>query len=46
MSNDYCPSYANIFSEGQAYTAISRAGRLEGVCIAALNWSAFKVDQH
>src|SRR5271168_3438009 len=36
---------ANIFSEGQAYTAISRAGRLEGVCIAALDWSAFKVDQ-
>jgi len=36
---------ANIFSEGQAYTAISRAGRLEGVSIAALDWSAFKVDQ-
>jgi hypothetical protein len=36
---------ANIFSEGQAYTAISRAGRLEDVCIAGLDWSAFKVDQ-
>jgi ATP-dependent DNA helicase PIF1 len=36
---------ANIFSDGQGYTAISRAGRLEDVCIAALDWSAFKVDQ-
>ena len=36
---------ANIFSDGQAYTAISRAERLEGVYIAALDWSAFKVDQ-
>jgi len=36
---------ANIFSNGQAYTAISRARRLEDVYIAALDWSAFKVDQ-
>jgi len=36
---------ANIFSDGQAYTAISRAGQLKDVCIANLDWSAFKVDQ-
>ena len=36
---------ANIFSEGQAYTAISRARRLEDIYIAGLDWSAFKVDQ-
>jgi ATP-dependent exoDNAse (exonuclease V) alpha subunit len=36
---------ANIFSEGQAYTALSRARRLVDVHIAALDWSAFKVDQ-
>ena len=36
---------ANIFSDGQAYTAISRGTRLENVCIAGLDWSAFKVDQ-
>jgi ATP-dependent exoDNAse (exonuclease V) alpha subunit len=34
-----------IFSEGQAYTALSRARRLVDVHIAALDWSAFKVDQ-
>jgi ATP-dependent exoDNAse (exonuclease V) alpha subunit len=36
---------ANIFSEGQAYTALSRGKRLENVWIAALDWAAFKVDQ-
>jgi len=36
---------ANIFSNGQAYTAISRGTSLEGVCISRLDWSAFKVDQ-
>ncbi len=36
---------ANIFSDGQAYTAISRARTLKDVHIASLNWSAFKVDQ-
>jgi ATP-dependent DNA helicase PIF1 len=35
---------ANIFSEGQAYTAISRGRQLKDVCIAGLDWSAFKVD--
>jgi hypothetical protein len=35
----------NIFSAGQAYTAISRAHRLEDVNIASLDWSAFQVDQ-
>jgi len=35
---------ANIFSDGQAYTAISWETRLENVCIAGLDWSAFKVD--
>ena len=36
---------ANIFSDGQAYTAISQGTRLENICIAGLDWSAFKVDQ-
>jgi ATP-dependent DNA helicase PIF1 len=34
----------DIFSNGQAYTAISRARRLEDVHIASLDWSAFRVD--
>lgn len=36
---------ANIFSNGQAYTAISRARRLEDVYIANLDFSAFMVDE-
>ena len=36
---------ANIFSDGQAYTAISWGTQLENICIAELDWSAFKVDQ-
>jgi ATP-dependent DNA helicase PIF1 len=34
----------DIFSVGQAYTALSRAKRLEDVSIDKLDWSAFKVD--
>lgn len=34
-----------ILSAGRAYTAISRAHRLEDVNIANLDWSAFQVDQ-
>jgi len=34
----------DIFSDGQAYTAISRARSLEDVHIASLDWSAFRVD--
>ena len=34
----------DIFSNGQAYTAISRARRLEDVNIASLDWAAFRVD--
>jgi ATP-dependent DNA helicase PIF1 len=34
-----------IFSNGQAYTAINRARKLEDVHISSLNWAAFKVDQ-
>ena len=36
---------ANIFSDSQVYTAISWGTRLENICIAGLDWSAFKVDQ-
>ena len=36
---------ANIFSDGQAYNAISRARQLEDVCIAGLDCSAFQIDQ-
>jgi ATP-dependent exoDNAse (exonuclease V) alpha subunit len=35
---------SDIFSYGQAYTAISRARSLESVHIASLNWSAFRAD--
>jgi hypothetical protein len=35
----------NIFSNGQVYTAISRARILKDVYIASLNWLVFKVDQ-
>jgi ATP-dependent exoDNAse (exonuclease V) alpha subunit len=34
----------DIFSFGQAYTAISRACKLEDVHIASLDWSAFRAD--
>jgi ATP-dependent DNA helicase PIF1 len=34
-----------IFCNGQAYTAISRARKLEDVHISSLDWSAFQVDQ-
>ena len=34
----------DIFSNGQAYTAISQAGKLEDVHIASLDWSAFGAD--
>ena len=36
---------SNIFSNRQAYTAISCTGRLEDISIAELDWSIFKVDQ-
>lgn len=35
---------SDIFSHGQAYTAISQARKLENVHIASLDWSAFKAD--
>ena len=34
----------DIFSNGQAYTAISRGRRLKNVNIVSLNWSAFRAD--
>ena len=34
----------DVFSNGQAYTAISRARSLEDVHIASLDWTAFRVD--
>ena len=34
----------DIFSFGQAYTAISRGCKLEGVHIASLVWSAFRAN--
>ncbi len=34
----------DIFSVSQAYTALSRAKRLEDVSIDELDWLAFKVD--
>lgn len=36
---------SDMFCAGQAYTALSRAQRLQDVSIASLNWSAFKVDR-